>query len=126
MHKTEPITLSPETRQRLVRFAEALEEQAYMTRTVTERVSQFTDEIWTHEVAPQYISDRALDCRADLFNCPEPEIKKLVERIDVIAILDRLQNKATEQEYAESHLDIRRAEKELSELGWKCKMEPPQ
>ena len=53
--------------------------------------------------------------------CPEPEIKTLVDQIDLGKILDRLQNNANREEYDAAYLEMKNVEKQLSEMGWKCK-----
>ena len=111
------------SRLRLIQFAEALEKQQSSITTETVQVSRYTNDTVTYDRCPRDIDMRDFLCREALQLCPEPEIKTLVDQIDVTNILNYLQDKGASEEYTAAYHKFKEAEKQLSELGWQCNNE---
>jgi len=130
MEKIDIDKLSAETRWRLMRFAETFDKRAKTVRSITEPSgppgSLAGHELVEHEESP--FDEDLLDCRKDLKNCSEPEVRVILDQMDVGKILVELDKKhgplphtkAVREEYTAAYLEKKRMEQIVVELGRKC------
>jgi hypothetical protein len=104
--------LSAKTKQRLVRYANAV--QQYETKR---QKVYFADGSHSETSPSAPIVNEWVDARDDLKNCPEPKIKKLVHRIQI----DRLDDTRSRIGVMKVVDAYRLAENELIALGHKLK-----
>ena len=120
--KIKVANLSPETRWRLMRFAETFDKRQNTLRVIAEPAglpgSPAGEEMMEHEESQ--FDNELLECRQALNQCPEPEVRGLLDQIDSGKILDRLQNKATRDEYDAAYHEMKMVEQSVVELGNQC------
>lgn len=112
------IAVSAESKQRLIRFANAVREYEQTSRKIFSR-DGYTD------LGPSgaSITERAA-AKADLVNCPEPEIKAWVHEIQIERIDEAMADESkTELDVVRASHDVLIAENELVYLGHKFKAE---
>jgi hypothetical protein len=120
--KIEVGKLTPETRWRLMRFAETFDKRQNTLHVSAESVglpgSQAENDAMEREESP--FDNELLECREALAQCPEPDLRDLLDQMDSGKILDRLQNKATRDEYDAAYHEMKRVEVLVVELGKRC------
>ncbi len=114
--------LTPETRWRLMRFAEIFDKRQKTLRVIAEPGgvpgSPAGNEITEREESP--FDHEFLECREDLKKCSKLEVHDILDQADSGKILDRLQNKATPEEYTAAYREMQHVEASIVELGRKC------
>jgi len=111
--------ISAESRQRLVRFADAVREYEFTHRKIYYRDGSYLD------LGPgtASITERAA-AKADLVNCPEPEIQLLARQIQIERIDEAMADESkTELDVVRASHDALIAQNELVYLGHKYKQE---
>jgi len=96
--------LSPETRWRLMRFADVFERYPGLL---------------SFDRADEKGFDEFLDVKKTLDNCPESEVAALVDRINLDKALQSVENEGPEERDTAA-LKMRNAEFEAVELGKRC------
>lgn len=112
------IVVSAESKQRLIRFANAVREYELTSRKIFSRDGYI-------DLGPSAasITERAA-AKADLVNCPEPEIKAWVHQIQIERIDETMADESkTELDVVRAGHDALIAENELVYLGQKFKAE---
>ena len=101
----DPTKLTPETRWRLMRFAEVLERHPGLAKLDRADEKGFSE---------------LLDVKKTLDNCSEPEIRAVVDRINLDKVLQSVDNESPEKRTAAAE-EMRRVELEVVELGKRCR-----
>jgi hypothetical protein len=117
--KSDPIDiakLSPETRLKVIRFADVAPKYRLSKRIVWDTLPDGTPVF--AEVYPDRLQADYFSARQDLFSIPEEQVKFFVDQLDIGKRMDKLQDRgATEAECNIDHEEMLGFEAELIELG---------
>jgi hypothetical protein len=111
--------ISDESKQRLIRFANAVREYEFTHRKIHYSDGSYLD------LGPSgpSITERAA-AKADLLNCPEPEIQAFVYQIDIKRLDEAMADESkTALDVVRAAHDAQLSENELVYLGHKFKTE---
>ncbi len=122
--------ISAETRWRLMRFAEAFDKRQNTLRVIAEPDgvpgSAAGNESMEHVESP--FDNEFLERRDALKNCPELEVRAVLEQMDSGKLLEQLDKKygplphteAVKEEYTAAYYEMKAVEQSVVELGKQC------